>query len=196
VLPASEGEIGMLLSRVRSAVEVAPGAPVRGVFAPGDAWHVTGDLFRTDERGDWWLVDHAQAAIRTADGVVYGFPVQDALGELPAVDLVVVHPLERQPDAAGIPQPPIAVAAVTLRRGRELGAADVNAALEALGPEHRPDLVHVVDEIPLTTWFRPTTGTLRAAGLPKIRRPAQAWTLDAERRRYVPLTAARRDALR
>lgn len=192
VLPASAGEIGMLLSRVRSAVEVAPGAPVRGVFAPGDAWHVTGDLFRTDEHGDWWLVDHAQAAIRTATGVVYAFPIQDAFADLPAVDLSAVYPLER----AAADAPPIAVAAVTLRDGQEITAADVTVALETLDPEQRPDVVHVVDEIPLTTWYRPTTGPLRAAGLPKIRRPARAWTLDADRRRYVPLTAALRDGLR
>ncbi len=196
VLPASEGEIGMLLSRVRSAVEVAPGAPVRGVFAPGDAWHVTGDLFRTDERGDWWLVDHAQAAIRTAEGVVYAFPIQDAFGDLPAVDLVTVYPVERRPGPGGEPRPPVAVAAVTLRRDQDLSASDISAALEPLDPEHRPDVVHVVDEIPLTTWFRPTTGALREAGLPRIRRPARAWTLDDDRQRYVPLTAALRDGLR
>jgi putative long chain acyl-CoA synthase len=192
VLPASEGEVGMLLSRVRSAVEVAPGTPVRGVFAPGDAWHVTGDLFRTDEHGDWWLVDHAQAAIRTADGVVYAFPIHDAFADLPAVDLSVVYPLEREAADA----PPVAVAAVTLRADQEISADDVTVAMEALEPERRPDLVHVVDEIPLTTWYRPTTGPLREAGLPKIRRPARAWTLDADRRRYVPLTAALRDGLR
>lgn len=192
VLPAAEGEIGMLLSRVRSAVEVAPGAPLRGVFAPGDAWHVTGDLFRTDEHGDWWLVDHAQAAIRTAHGVVYAFPIQDAFADLPAIDLSAVYPFERD----ALDAPPIAVAAVSLRANEEISAADVTLALETIEPEQRPDLVHVVDEIPLTTWYRPTTGPLREAGLPKIRRPARAWTLDADRRRYVPLTAALRDALR
>lgn len=195
VLPASEGEVGMLLSRVRSAVEVAPGTPVRGVFAPGDAWHVTGDLFRTDEHGDWWLVDHAEAAIRTADGVVYAFPIHDAFADLPAVDLSVVYPLERERVGDTV-RPPVAVAAITLRAGQEISADDVTVAMETLDPERRPDLVHVVDEIPLTTWYRPTTGPLREAGLPKIRRPARAWTLDAERRRYVPLTAALRDGLR
>jgi putative long chain acyl-CoA synthase len=195
VLPAAEGEIGMLLSRVRSAVEAAPGTAVRGVFAPGDAWHVTGDLFRTDEHGDWWLVDHAQATIRTAHGVVYAFPVQDALGDLPAIDLSVVYPLERASADSGSARH-VAVAAVTLRADQDLSALDITAALDALDPDQRPDLVHVVDEIPLTTWYRPTTGPLRAAGLPKIHRPARAWTLDAERRRYVPLTAALRDRLR
>ncbi|MFA4929240.1 MAG: acyl-CoA synthetase, partial [Patulibacter sp.] len=129
--------------------------------------------------------------IRTAHGVVYAFPIQDAFGDLPAIDLSAVYPVSRKDPAA----PPVAVAAVTLRADQDVSAGDVTAALEALDPEQRPDVVHVVDEIPLTTWYRPTTGALRAAGLPKIRRPARAWTLDADRRRYVPLTAALRDGL-
>lgn len=189
VLPAVEGEVGMLLAQVRTAVEVAPGTPLRGVFARGDAWHVTGDLFRSDEHGDWWLVDHAQAAVRTPHGVVYAFPIEDALGGLPSVDLAVAYAVE------GPAGTPVSVAAVTLREGRELTPVDVSAALSSIEPQRRPDVVHVVDEIPVTTWYRPMTGPLRRAGLPKLRRPARAWVFDVVSDAYVPLTAARRAGL-
>jgi putative long chain acyl-CoA synthase len=188
VLPAEHGEIGMLLARVRTAVEIAPGAPLRGVFARGDAWHVTGDLFREDDRGDLWLVDHAQAAIHTSRGVVYAFPIHDALGGLPAVDLSVVYGIDG-PDGA------LAVAAVTVRAGHELSPSDLTAALSGVEAGCRPDIVHVVDEIPVTTWYRPMTAELRAAGVPKVRRPARAWALDRRSDEYVALTAAARRRL-
>jgi putative long chain acyl-CoA synthase len=188
VLPAEHGEVGMLLARVRTSVEVAPGAPLRGVFARGDAWHVTGDLFRLDDRGDLWLVDHAQAAIHTAGGIVYAFPIHDALAVLPAIDLSAVYGVDG-PDGA------LAVTAVTLRDGQELTPADLTAALGAVEGGCRPDLVHVVDEIPLTTWYRPITAGLRAAGVPKVRRPTRVWALDRETDAYVPLTSAARKKL-
>ncbi|WP_349239850.1 alpha/beta fold hydrolase [Patulibacter sp. SYSU D01012] len=189
VLPAEAGEVGMLLARARGGAETLPGTPLRGVFRRGDAWHSTGDLFRVDDQGDWWLVDHAAAAIRTDRGVVYAFPVHDALGLLPAIDLSVVYPLD------GADGAPLAVAAVTVRGGHELRAQDLTGALSGLDAGCRPDVVHVVDEIPVTTWFRPMVGPLRAAGVPRPGRPARAWVLDRERGTYVALTDAERRRL-
>ena len=65
--------------------------PLRGVFAPNDAWLVTGDLFRRDADGDYWRLDNLAEVIRTADGPVFSAPIRDALGELPAVDLAVAY---------------------------------------------------------------------------------------------------------
>lgn len=188
VLPAEQGEVGMLLARVRTSVEVAPGAPLRGVFARGDAWHVTGDLFREDDHGDLWLVDHAQAAIHTARGVVYAFPIHDALAGLPAVDLSAVYGVEG-------PEGALAITAVTVRDGHELTPVDLTAAMSGVEAGCRPDVIHAVDEIPVTTWYRPMIGDLRAAGVPKVRRPARAWALDRETGLYVPMTAAVRRRL-
>ena len=188
VLPAEQGDVGMLLARVRTSVEVAPGAPLRGVFARGDAWHVTGDLFREDDHGDLWLVDHAQAAIHTARGIVYAFPIHDALAGLPAVDLSVVYGVDG-PDGA------LAITAVTVRDGHELTPVDLSAALSNVEAGCRPDVVQVVDEIPVTTWYRPMIGDLRAAGVPKVRRPIRAWALDRGTGLYVPMTAAVRRRL-
>jgi putative long chain acyl-CoA synthase len=47
-------EIGMLLSRVEPGMSPAA-RPQRGLFASGDAWVETGDLFYRDDDGDFWL---------------------------------------------------------------------------------------------------------------------------------------------
>ncbi len=140
------GEVGMLLTRLRGVVSSSE-SPLRGVFEPDDAWLATGDLFRADEDGDLWLVDHATALIRTERGHLGAFPILDALGDLDPIDLAVVYGVPG-PD----PQYELAVAAVSLRRGRELDDESLSAALSVLDDAERPDIVHVVDRVPVTTW--------------------------------------------
>ena len=101
----------MLLTRLRGVVSTSE-SPLRGLFEPDDAWLATGDLFRADEDGDLWLVDHVAALIRTEHGHVASFPILDALGDLDAVDLAVVYGV-----AGRGPGRSLAVAAVTLRPG-------------------------------------------------------------------------------
>lgn len=169
------GEVGMLLTRLRGVVATSE-SPLRGVFEPDDAWLATGDLFRVDEDGDFWLVDHVPALIRTAHGYVASFPIEDALGDLDAIDLAVVYGV---PDPAGDRQ--LAVAAVTLREGHGLDPAELADALGHLPADERPDIVHVVPEIPVTTWYRPNTAPLRERGVPE---GEGVWRRDGER--YVP----------
>jgi putative long chain acyl-CoA synthase len=160
-VPCREGEVGMLLTRLRGVVTTSE-SPLRGLFEPDDAWLATGDLFRTDEDGDYWLVDHLPAMIPTAHGFVPGFPIQDALAELDEIDLAVVYGV---PDQASETDQ-LAVTAVTMRHGLELDPERLTDALEVLPEDERPDIVRVVDEIPVTTWYRPSTATLRADGVP------------------------------
>jgi putative long chain acyl-CoA synthase len=174
-------EIGMLLVRGESSSAV----PLRGVFEADDAWLATGDLFRRDADGDYWRIDAVADVIATAAGPVLPGPVRDALGDLPAVGLAVAYGVPA-PSASAEPSAAagqsgdaeadteVVVAAVTLLEGHELDGADLTAALAALPPSQRPDFVRVVDEIPVTTWFRPMTAPLRAAGIPS----ANAWRLD------------------
>ncbi len=158
------GEVGMLLTRMRGVVSPSE-SPLRGLFEPDDAWIATGDLFRADEEGDLWLVDHAAALIPTAHGYVGSFPIVDALGDLCEVDLAVAYGVD-DPDS----EHQLAIAAVTLRDGAELDPAALGEALSVLTEDERPDLVQVVAEIPVTTWYRPNTASLRAAGVPSGRR--------------------------
>ena len=180
-------EVGLLLARIEAGAPTGT-APLRGVFARDDAWLSTDDLFRIDSDGDYWRVDSVADTIPTVEGIVFTAPIRDALGDLPAVDLAVAY---------GVPVGGVelAVAAVTLRSGRELTARDVTEALMSLEPAERPRVVQVVDEIPVTTWYRPLTGPLRAAGIPQPRGSAGVWYRDRAQDAYRPLTDAVRDEL-
>jgi putative long chain acyl-CoA synthase len=175
-------EVGMLLARVRPTDPLTV-VPLRGVFAPNDAWLVTGDLFRRDADGDHWRLDNLAEVIRAAAGPVFSAPIRDALGELPAVDQAVAYGV--RPDGR---EDEIAVAAVTLRMGHRLNARDIGRALGGLAREQRPEIVQVVDRIPVTTWYRPITAPLREAGLPEPGEGTVAWYRDPRRDAFRPLT--------
>jgi putative long chain acyl-CoA synthase len=181
------GEVGILVARARPS-ETTP-TPMRGVFARDDAWLSTADLFRRDADGDFWRLDGVRDVIHTAARPVFTAPIRDALGDLPAVDLAVCYGL---PVGEGADE--LAVAAVTLRAGHQLSAEMLSRAVAELPQTERPAVVHVVDELPVTAWFRPLTVPLRAAGLPPAG-AGSAWYLDRGGRRYRPLTAAARRRL-
>jgi putative long chain acyl-CoA synthase len=174
-------EIGMLLASVTDD-EPTSTTPWRGVFSRDDAWLPTGDLFRRTRDGDYWRVDSIADVIHTDAGPVYTAPIRDALGTLPAVDLAVAYGVP----ASGAGE--VAIAAVTLRPAGELSAKDLTRALESLPAHERPAIVHIVDLIPVTTWYRPLTGWLREAGIPTPGDALPTWYLDGQRHTYRPLT--------
>ena len=171
------GQTGMLLARVDHSRDQA----LRGMFEPDDAWLATGSLFRRDDDGDYWLVDHAGSLIRTERGAVATVPIEDALGDLECVGLVAAYGLGEAPRQR-------AVAAVTLRRGQKLRGEDLDAALAELG-DGRPDVVRVVKDIPLTTWYRPIRGALAEQGLRPATSRRPVWRLDPDTDTYRPLDA-------
>jgi putative long chain acyl-CoA synthase len=182
--PCGPGEIGMLLVRARLSQPMST-TPLRGVFARGDAWIETGDLFRRDSDGDYWRVDNVNDVIRTAAGPVFTGPIRDCLGTLPAVDLAVAYGLV----PAGSERE-IALAAVTLRSGQKLHARELTGGMASLPAGERPSIVHVIEEMPVTTWYRPITGPLREAGIPDPAEGAQAWYLEPSGESYKQLTEA------
>jgi putative long chain acyl-CoA synthase len=179
-------EVGMLLARV-SPTERMSVTPLRSLFSRDDAWAATGDLFRRDADGDYWRVDGVADVIRTAQGPVFTAPIRDVLGDVPAVNLAAAYGV--RPEGA---ECQIAVAAVSLRSGRSLRARDLGRAASELPRGGRPEIVHVVDRLPVTTWFRPLTEKLREAGIPEPGEGVQAWYLDASAETYRPLTVAAR----
>jgi putative long chain acyl-CoA synthase len=187
---AAVDQVGVLLARPRGPVD--PSASVkRGVFAPADTWVSTESLFRRDAEGDYWLVGSRSTVIHTARGAVLAEPITDAIGLIDAVDLAVTYgvPVDRhQPDGEQL-----AVAALTLRPGATVTAGDLAHAVSELPAGLPPDIVHVVAELPLSATYRPDTGALRAAGIPKATR--QTWYRDHATGQFKRLTGAIRTEL-
>ncbi|QCQ91266.1 acyl-CoA synthetase [Rhodococcus sp. SGAir0479] len=180
VRECADGEVGLLLGRPGARAEASPGV-MRGVFAAGDSWVPTENLFCRDADGDYWLIDHKRTVVAAERGPVFTHPIVDVLGEMPQVDLAVAY---------GVPagEHQVAVAAVTVRGGRIPTAAEITAALGQLPIEHCPDIVHVVDRIPLGPSYRPSSSALQASGLPEP--SARSWYLDTETGGYKRFTKA------
>jgi putative long chain acyl-CoA synthase len=183
--PCGRGEVGMLLVASREDRGGLLAAPVRGVFAKDDEWIITGDLFRRDRDGDYWIVDHVSGLIATPSGPVPSYPIAEALDAVPSVDLAVAYALQGS-------QGPVIVAAVSPRPDHTIRADELSDAVRGLAPTSRPAVIRVIDSVPLTTWYRPVTAPLRAEGLP-ANDNAFAW--NAEAQAYEPITDTARAAL-
>ncbi|MGV9710025.1 AMP-binding protein [Gordonia sp. NPDC003424] len=169
-------EVGILLTKARHRSET-PATVLRDVFAPHDRWEVTRHLFRRDHVGDLWFFGSLDTVVRSAAGPVYTAPIEYALSQVKGIDQVVAY-------AVGEPGHQVAVAAVTVRstggRAESLTVSALRIGLGLLPAELRPNLVWVVDEIPVSDSCRPLVGPLKRRGLP---RPGpRVWFLDADGR--------------
>ncbi|HET7735909.1 MAG TPA: alpha/beta fold hydrolase [Nocardioidaceae bacterium] len=170
-------ETGLLLVEATvNDVDRADGL-LRGVFRPDDAWFATSDFFTVDGDGDHWYVDTVGAPIDTPHGAVSPRTVERTLGRFDPFDMAACY---RAVDADGNAR---AVAAVTLRPGTDLESIMISRALGTLSPAECPDVVHGIESMPLTSWFRPDSGALAQAH-PRADRIAESWRLDAASGQY------------
>ena len=117
-------------------------------------------------------------------------PIQDALGDLDAVDLAVAYGV---PTDAGAERP--AARRVTLRPGASSTIREVERGARRPRRPRHPLVLRVVDGIPVTTWYRPITGPLEAEGLPAPTKPATAWYWDPRKGGYRPMSKAAETSL-
>lgn len=150
VVRARTGQIGRLLVEADREHPLWDDVPLRGAFGPGDAWVDTGELFRRDEGGDLWPLGRAGDALATPQGPVRRREVDDALARIPGINLVAVLDVDGR-----------ATAAVSLADGCALDHARVARVLAEVSPAASTVDVVVVDDLPLTRWFRPDTARLR-----------------------------------
>jgi putative long chain acyl-CoA synthase len=177
------GQVGMLLARTQPGIRSNRDDALRSVFQRDDAWIPTGDLARQDDDGDFWLVDRVDLLVHTEDGLIAPSVCRDALATVDAVDLAVAYGLP----VAGRDHE-VLVAAVTARPGAEVKPAAITRALARLRAEERPDIVHVVEEIPVTSWYRPDVRALREQGVPPP--GGDHVVLSRSGEKYRPLTQA------
>ena len=185
-----DDEIGLLLGRPSNDGEVT--SPLmRGVFEPGDSWIPTENLFRRDSDGDYWLVDRKDTVVKTARGPVFTQPIIDAFGEVPEVVSVVVYGVVAGQGRTvnGVDyRDEVAVCGISLREDKSLPARTVSDAMAVLLPVQRPDIVHVVDHIPLGRAYRPGACDLQKEGVPAP--STRTWFFDKESGDYRRLTKA------
>lgn len=157
------GEPGLLVARLdgeREAAEVHRRVD-RGLFLDSDRWFVSSDVVRRDAEGDYWFIDSIGGFVKREGGLVSTRRVEDALYELPEIDLAAVFAADAE---AGAPR----LAACVTSRG-PVDPARLQLALATLEPFERPDLVLQVEAIPLTEGFRPQKRLLRAVGVDRER---------------------------
>ncbi|MFW0796795.1 alpha/beta fold hydrolase [Gordonia sp. CPCC 205515] len=164
-------ETGLLLVEADPHHHGGNEIPLHGMFADGDAWLSTGDLFRVDRDGELWFVDSLAALIPTSHGTVSPHTVEGVLGGLDAVDLAACFPV---PSERGVR----AVAMVTVREAAVLTTEVLNGAFAELDPDARPDVVGTIDAMPTNSWFRPSVQELQNT------EPTLRWHLDRRSGRY------------
>lgn len=189
----ADNEVGLLIGKASESVDISSGG-LRGVFAPGDAWMPTENLFRRDADGDYWLMDRRDTVIQTARGPVYSQPILDALNDIAAVDLEVAfaHTVTGSIGAQGKPRT-VAVAAVSVRKDHRLEPKDVTEGLRLLDPARRPEVVYVVDDIPRSSMYRPSTRAVQAAF--RLEPGENTWYYNPATESYEVLTEAALDTL-
>ncbi len=129
----------------------------RDVFAPGDAWYVTGDVVRRDGDGDYHYVDRVEDVIRTSRGAIMSRDVEDVIYEEPSVALCAVY---GRKTADGVASPE---AVIVPAKGATIDRSALLARLEARLAEHeRPTRIHVASELPMTEAMRPLKSALAA----------------------------------
>lgn len=186
---AAENEPGLLLARVDPERGVLEGKPLRNVFEAGDAWFATDHLFRCDEDGDYWLVDHIADVIVHESGWLPTRPIEECVWELDFVSAAAAYGIRmagrrgEQPAVAIVPRPGASV--------------DPRALWEKvcgrLSPPSRPVVVRIVDRIPMTSGWRFCKEPLRRAGVPaEDGRKGRLLVADPRRRTYRPATDLRR----
>jgi putative long chain acyl-CoA synthase len=179
------GEIGLLVERVERERGDLGERPLRSVFEAGDAWRSTRDLVRIDEEGDYWLIDHTDDVIHGPSGAIATIPVEDVLtSENQGVDLAAVYGVGLPESGVEIP-----VAALTLQPGVKLDLIALRHTVEHRLPrQHRPIVIRLVDQLPMTAGHRTRKRALRREGLGLEDGAGETLWLAPGEKGYVPLS--------
>ncbi len=161
---------------------------LRNVFKPGDAWMRTGDLMRRDAEGFYAFVDRIGDTFRWKGENVATLEVADALAKCAGVVEPIVYGVK--------------VGGMEGRAGmallRTTKAFDVNALASALAPlprHARPVFLRLAGDIERTETFKPKRSRYVDEGFDRARIDDPLYVFDGDSERYVPLDAARCEAI-
>ncbi len=190
LVKCKRGEPGVLLGRIRGNNgfdgyrdrSETERKVIRGAFRKGDAWFNTGDLLRTDAKGNLFFVDRMGDTFRWKGENVSTFEVQEQIAGFPDAVEVNVYGV-RVPGTEGR----AGMVALVLRNGFDPQAfkRHVDARLAAYA---RPLLVRVQDKLEVTSTFKLKKAGLRDEGFDPSVSPDPLYLRHPERDAYVPLT--------
>jgi putative long chain acyl-CoA synthase len=147
---ARNGTPGRLLVEAERGQPHWEDVPLRGVFGPRDAWIDTGEDFRRDDDGDLWPLGRAADVVSTPAGTVRPREVEVVLSKVPGIVMAVALAIRGR-----------LTAAVTVEIDAEVDLDRARIALAALSDAAARTDVVIVDDIPLTRWYRPDHAALK-----------------------------------
>ncbi|MFF5858363.1 class I adenylate-forming enzyme family protein [Streptomyces sp. NPDC012751] len=122
-----------------------------------DGWYRTGDIGRLDERGYLRLLDRVADVVKTGGVKVYPADVERELLAVPGVAQAAVYGVRDLDDVEHLH------AAIVPRPGADVAVEDVRARVgAALSPQHVPEEVLLLDELPLNATGKPDKPRLRS----------------------------------
>ncbi len=162
---------------------------LRDAFTPGDAYFRTGDLLRIDEEGFFYFVDRIGDTFRWKGENVATSEVAEVISVDPGVDEANVYgvAIPGQDGRAGM-------AALVVNADFDLDrlSAAIHRGLAAYA---RPLFLRILPEMEITGTFKHRKVDLVREGFDPSKLPDALYFRDAAAGRYVPLDAARYEAI-
>jgi fatty-acyl-CoA synthase len=194
-----DGEVGEALGRISDD----PGARFEGysealetgkkilrdVFQPGDAWMRTGDLMRRDADGFYRFVDRIGDTFRWKGENVATFEVAEVLRSCPGVTDTIVC-------GVSVPEADGRAGLAVLKIDGRFELDELVRRLETLPRYARPLFLRLCHEIETTETFKPKRRSYADEGFDPARVKDPLYVFEREHEAYVPLDAARYEAIR
>lgn len=195
LIECAPGEVGELIALIVRLPGIAAGRfdgyadpeaterkILRNVFAPGDAWFRSGDLFRRDADDYYWFVDRTGDTYRWKSENVSTTEVTEALGDFPGLESLTVYGVEvpGEEGRAGM-------AAIAMSPGTPFDPQAFCELAQARLPSYAiPVFVRLLREADLTSTFKPRRTDLQKLGIEPGPRADPVYVLDMTARTYVP----------
>jgi fatty-acyl-CoA synthase len=163
---------------------------LRDVFEPADVWYRTGDLMRRDAQGFFYFVDRVGDTFRWKGENVSTSDVTGVVGACPGVTDSAVY-------GVAVPHCEGRAGMAALVTTAQFSLLELSSRVVEGLPEYaRPLFLRIVPALSLTGSFRAPKAELQAQGFDpgKIRDPLYLY--ERAGRSYVPLDAARYEAIR
>lgn len=124
-----------------------------------DGWYRTGDIGQLDKDGYLYLLDRIADVVKTQGVKVYPVVVEREILALPGVSQAAVYGVRDEDNQEHLH------AAVVARHGAQIDPGDIRSSVgSSLSVEHVPEVIVLLDELPLNAAGKPDKLRLRSLG--------------------------------